>query len=165
MKNITINSPNFGTRPLIGDIAANNGLRKYNINLTKGILDAFEKLSKNNIDDELVLNIGHKTGAKKYATDSLELLFFKKDFSKNTPNSLICQSSVSFSPKTLEKMTAKKITQLLLNSYEKLKKCTTLNLYNIDNYASSPKKCITKPHAIKINELCQKFGYDDWTCA
>lgn len=161
MKLNKIDSQPFGTKPLIGDIAANNGLRKYRINLTKGIFDAYEQLAANNIGDQLNINIGHKRGAKRYETDVICISRWIKDGT----GQLRLNGSVSLSPKTLEKLSKTQVSKLIMKTYEKLKVSTKNCKIGVDNYASRPMKKVSKKHAEIIKELIKKYGFDDWTCA
>lgn len=152
----------FGTTPLIGDIAARNGLRKYNVKLTDGIIDAFEKLSQNNVDDKLIINIGRKVGAKKDTTDALEIsLWLKRE---NSPYADL-KSSIVFSPKTLQRFSKKSISELILNTYKKLTQSTRKANANVYSYPLKSLNKISKSHEAKIEDLTNKFGFDDWTCA
>lgn len=165
MRVTNINDTTFGTRLTIGDIAASNGLRKYKINLTNGILSAFNELSKNGTQDELCFLMGRRAGAKKLNTDIIELSLYT-----NVPNSigrldgLNLKSSLTLNPKTLQKYSGKQISKIILESYEKLKKSNkTTNA--IGYYTSKPTKKVSKKHAQKIKELVSKYGFDDFTCA
>lgn len=152
----------FGTKPLIGDMSAHNGLRKYNVKLTDGIIDAFEKLSKNNVDDKLILKIGQKTGAKKDTTDAIEIYLWVKG---DNGNDFHPKSSIVFSPKTLQKFSRKSISELILNTYKKLTLSTRKANANVYSYPLKSLNKISKSHEAKIEDLTDKFGFDDWTCA
>lgn len=152
----------FGTKPLIGDIAAHKGLRKYNARLTDGILDAFEKLSQNNVDDLLVINLGHKIGAKKDTTDALEISLWQK--LKNSP-CMTFKSYMVFSPRTLQKFSKKHISELILNTHKKLTKKNIETNAGVFGYPSTSSNKISAAHESKIETLTTKFGFDDWTCA
>lgn len=157
MKTNSINNISFGTKPLIGDNQAYSALPKYSINLTKGILDAFEKLSKNGIDDVLVINIGKNGNAKKASTDILHI-HYSKD---GKP-----LSGISFSPKTLSGKSSNKISRIIRESYDILKNSKRQDKLNSGGYSTQPAGLkISKQHKNKINQLVKIFGFDDWTCA
>lgn len=163
MKVVNVNNTMFGTRPTIGSIAANNGLRKYKINLTNGLLSAFDELSKNGIQDELCFLMGHRVGAKKLKTDIIELsLYINNSIMKL--EGITLKSSLTLNPKTLQKYPGKRISKIILESYEKLKK-TNKTTNAINYYTSKPTKKVSNKHVQKINELVSKYGFDDFTCA
>lgn len=179
----------FGTKPSIGVFMADVGLRKYNEKLTEGILDAFEKLSKNGINDELNLHLGvngtqKQMGQIKVSQRSYQK--FKRNLLKNKlinptvdipkkffndilqlsykPEGQIkSQSSKVLYPKKLEKLSKENISKLILETYEKLK------ISNIHRESANgipyqkPNSIIYNSEAQtkKIEELIDKFGYDD----
>lgn len=162
MKTNKIDNASFGTKSLIGDISANNGLRKYSAKLTYGILDAFKKLNANGVNDELVFNLGRKIGAKKDTTDAIEIFLWVKD---SNSSDFHPKSSISFSPKTLEKMSPKNISQLIQDTYVKLTKSNHVLRTNIAGYPSRSSAPISGFHQQKLQELMTSFGFNDWTCA
>lgn len=135
----------FGTTPYIFETGANKGLPKYREALTAGILDSFEKLSHNNIDDKLYLNIMPKFGAKKPTTDVIEISY-------HPIMSETCQSSIVISPKSLEKKSEKYISKLLINLYEKLKKSNKQTNASGGDIMGTPKK-ISKKHLNLLDKL------------
>lgn len=145
----------FGTTPLIGNIAARNGLPKYKKGLADGIFDAFQKLATNNINDKLYIRLGIKKGAKKVSTDALEISYYPNRTQKST------KSSFAFSPKTLEKFSKKRISNLILETYEKLK-ISNKETDAVSDYPCPSSKKISNIHSKKINELLDAFGIDDW---
>lgn len=150
----------FGTNPRIGEMSANIALPKYSNKLTEGIIDAFTKLAKNDINDELIINIGRKRDAIRPTTDVLELSYWAKKPDSGSESTFI--SSTSFSPKTLSKMTTKSISELILKTYEGLKnspKKTNLVAY----YPQASKTKTTAFQQERINVLLDKFGFDDFT--
>lgn len=151
----------FGTKPMIGYMSGTNGLLKCRESLSTNLFHAFKTLSKNGIDDQLAFNFGIKHGAKKKTTDTLEILYFAKDEQK--PTDYIYKSSMAFSPKTLEKLSKKKLIALVLDTYEKLKKSTDKS----NSGGGYPMGCprVSKRHENKIKALIDSFGFDDWTCA
>lgn len=156
MKVNNTNKLYFGTKPLIGDNQSHRALPNYGINITNGILYAFERLAKNGIDDQLVINLGRNTSAKRIDTDILDISYWKN-------NRFI--SSKTLSPKTLSKFSSKKISTLIIRTYKKLQTSTTKENVSMDWAAQKSTKKISKRHLSQINLLIDKFGYDDWTCA
>lgn len=150
----------FGTNPFIGEISAKTGLPKYRKSLTNGIFDAFEKLSQNGTDDTIYIKLGPRKGAKKISTEALEISYFINNGKANP----ICKSAIAFSPKTLEKFSKYRISKLILDTYEKLKKSNKKTDAVID-YPSRARNNISNTHLKKIGELVKLFGMDDWTCA
>lgn len=159
MKTEKIQPTSFGTKPLIGDISAHDGLRKYSKKLTAGVLDAFEKLSANDIDDMIRIDIGHKKGAKSFRTDSFEIIYFIKD----KQGEFRPKSSLAFSPKVKQKFSISKISKLIQDKYSSLKESNQFCNDGVDNYPYRGKNMISKTHSDKIIELVKKYGFDDWT--
>lgn len=138
----------FGTKPRIGIERATCALPKYGENLTEGILDAFKKLEKNGIDDKFWLIIGPTTKRKKITTDVIELQYNY-------------QSSLSASPKTLEKLDKSQISDFILKTYEKLKGSHKNSDFSPGYGVGAPQPSIA--HQRKINKLLKLFGQNDWT--
>lgn len=157
MKITQVDNKSFGTRPMIGYIAANDGLSKYSIELTNGIIDSFEKLSKNGINDQLRIDVGHKNYAKRRKTDSFEVSLWLEDRYKIWRP----KSSTAFSPKKLEKMSANQISNLILKSYKKLVKSYKIDTKGTDLCTLKQNKSISDAHKDEINQLVSKFGYYD----
>ena len=146
----------FGTTPQIGWAMADIGLPKYKKNLTYGILDAFQKLSKNNTDDFLKIVLSPKADATTLYTDSLELHY--------APNGTVfSQSSKAFSPRALQKFSAKKISKIIIETYEKLKtsKKQADTILGATPYQKSKQSEISKAHKNKINKLVKLYSFDD----
>lgn len=142
----------FGTNPYIFENGVDKGLPKYRETLTAGILDAFEKLSNNSIDDKLYLNIMPKFGAKKPTTDVIEISY-------HPIMSQACQSSILMSPKSLEKKSKKHISKLLTNIYEELKKSNKQTKTSGGDISGTPKK-ISKKH-LKLLDKLNPYLYSD----
>lgn len=160
----------FGTTPSMG-VMSIGGLRKYNIKLAKGILAAFDELSKNGANDEFNIHMGRKIGAKDMRTDAMDVRISKDNAVK---------SSMSLSPKSLQKLSAKEISDKLISAYQKLLN-SSQKKYNVTDYPNfykrgniakffgdlSPKsKLVDNPKYNKIiKTLTEKYGDDDWGCA
>lgn len=155
MKVNNINKLSFGTKPLIGDNQSYRALPKYGINIANGILNAFERLSKNGIDDQLVINMGRNTSAKRIDTDILDISYWKN-------NEFI--SSKTLSPKTLSKLSSKKISTLIMRTYKQLQASKIKENVSMDWAVQKGIKKISKRHISQMKLLIDKFGYDDWTC-
>lgn len=146
----------FGTRPTIGCFTAELGLSKYREGLTSGILDAYEKLSKNKINDSIDIKIGVKKEGKSKYVDSLEIFYYPK-YDKNVP-----QSSEAFNPRELEKLTVEKISELILKTYENLKtSMTQKNTLSGMLTQHHPNEKSIKCPLDKIRKLTDIFGTDD----
>jgi hypothetical protein len=113
----------FGTRPLIGDIVATKGLPKYKQKLTEGIFDAFEKLSKNGIDDQFSINIGPKRGAKKLSRKDISK-FIIDSYEKLTKSNKQTTTTCGY-PKPAK-------TKVSKSHSEKIEKL--LNLFGFDDW-------------------------------
>lgn len=158
MKTNKINSTSFGTRPLIGEVSAHNGLRKFNKNLADGIADAFEKLSANNEDNGLLVHIGQNT--KKPLTDVITVFYSVKD--PETKSLYLTKNYAELDPEKLQDIPAKDISKKLSSVYSKLKrtqKATELKQLKSSEYSAAP---ITEAHEKSINKLKTKYGIDDW---
>lgn len=142
----------FGTNPYIFDTGAYKGLPKYKKTLTEGIIDAFVKLSHNNTDDKLFLNIMPKFGAKRPTTDIIEISY-------HPIMNEACQSSIVISPKSLEKKSKKHISKLLINIYEELKKSNQQIKTSGGDISGTPKK-ISKKHSKLLDKL-NPYLYSD----
>lgn len=95
----------------------------------------------------------HKEGAKRPTTDVIEICYHPlKD--------KICQNSVLISPKSLEKKSKKVISELLINTYNDLKKSKKQIKNNSGFIIGTPKK-ISKKHSEILNKL-KKYIYDDF---
>jgi len=150
-----IDNISFGTSPNIDLIGAKTGLPKYEQNLTKGITRAFKNLAKNGADDSLYLNIGVKKGAKNLETETLELSYWVKD--NKMPMGISQQSKINLNPKRIEILSPRKIKNILLKAYEKLKnsdkKTDLMAGYPVfENIERSQK------HIQRINGLTNEFG-------
>jgi len=149
----------FGTKPLIGDFSARVGLPKYKKTLTDGIFDAFQQLTKNNVDDELALSFGIKPVSKSTYCDVLDLSYFKKEDGDKT--GMFFKSSIGFSLASLENLSRKNITKLILQSYELLtqSKAKSGVISAIPIQKSEIK--ISQAHKDSIDKLLNEFSYDD----
>ena len=137
----------FGTRPEVGYYRAINGLPKYSKKLTLGLLDAFEKLSANGVEDHLFMGMSPKHGAKNLTTDVIELCYYTK------PNSY--QSITAFSPKTLAKRSVREISEFIISTYEELKKSNKKVVLG-RGFPISDRVKAGKEHWQKILELTRK---------
>lgn len=148
----------FGTKPLIGVISA-GALCGYKPALTKGILDAFQKLEKNGVDDKLVVRLGY-AGAKKKTTNALDIAIF---------DSVKYKSSTKFSPRTLANLTKEEISNFIIETYNKLiksnRKASNHIYYPLANPKSKNFEDLSPTHREKLMDLVNKYGFDDWTCA
>lgn len=168
----------FGTKPYIGDYMAEVGLPKYKKALTEGILDAFEKLAKNGVNDVLSLHLGVNGKQKdlgrvrvylnndkshniigipeKFYNDVLQLSYMPEGATEY-------QSSTTLNPKIWGNFPKKFISKLIINTYKKLTKSNKNNeIATGIPYQKPGKKLYTsEAHQQKINELVDKFGSDD----
>ncbi len=144
------NNTNFGTKCYIGEIGAELNLKKYNKKLTSGILDAFNKLSKNNNKDILSLSIGTP---KDVPFAAINLTYFNKEGNY--------QSSFNILPDNLIKSSKKYISKFIQEQYEKLRSTTykASDVIYFENNGQNIK--IKKSHKNLIKELCHKYGSDD----
>ena len=114
-----IDNISFGTKPNIDCIGAKSVLPKYGRNFTKGIDRAYKSLAKNKADDLLYLNFGVKQGANRLGTETLELSYWRKD--ENSPMGITLQSKINLNPKRMELLSSRKVKNIFLKAYEKLK--------------------------------------------
>lgn len=128
-------------------------LPKYRKSLAAGILDTFETLANNGADDKVAIVLGHKPGARKHTTDVLSFVYYSKY------NSLQEQSSASFSPRKLERLSKENLSKLFFNTYEKLKTSTEKALPS-DEYLVPNPKDISNSHMDLLKKL-DKYSIDD----
>lgn len=166
MKINKIDNTSFGTKPFIKEVAVGR-LSKYNINLTKGIFNAFKKLSHNGSDDMLILTIGHKKEVKKLNTDAISITLYTKN--RSFLDSIIFTSSnifklknvVILNPKSLEKLSSSKITKLLINNYKKLDETPIQdNIGKILDETLIDYNKVSKTHQDVLNKF-KKYTIDD----
>lgn len=159
MRVSNIDKTSFGTKPFVTENTIDR-LRKYNINLTKGILGAFKKLSHNLNDDVLILTIGSKKEAKKLKTEAVCLTLYTRN--KNFLDSIIFASSnifklknsVILTPKSMENLSAKKIAKALTNNYKKLdEKPAGDNIKNVLDDTMFDYKNISNSHQKLLDKL------------
>jgi hypothetical protein len=147
----------FGTRPYIGWFMADSGLPKYNEKLAGGILNAFETLAKNGVDDEFYIHLGMKDGAKSKYIDVLQLSHKSKGKA---------ESSTALNPDSwvFKLLPEKYISKIILNNYKKLTTSTKQKNVASDIPFQNPDSeiSISKTHQEKITKLIKKFGLDDY---
>jgi len=146
----------FGTSPSIGSNMATAGLPKYKMALTEGIYDAFDKLSKNGIDDNVNIHLGVNSKAKSKYTNVIEFCYRPKDKQFD-------QSSKAFSPKSLEKLSKNQISELFITTYKKLTKSKKMAKLakGIPYEKPGTNISVTKEHKDLIIKLDDKFGWND----
>lgn len=142
----------FCSVPLTNNSSVSTALPKYRKSLAAGILDTFETLAKNGVDDKVAIVLGHKPGARKHTTDVLSIVYYPS-------NSLQEQSSVSFSPRKLERFSKENLSKLFLDTYEKLKTSTEKAIPS-DYYPVPNPKDLTNSHMELLNKL-DKYAIDD----
>lgn len=174
------NKTPFGTTPEIKLYSA-YGLRKYNQNLTQGILDAFDTLVQNGENNRLEIQLGLKKGVKDLRIDAMDVILYQNEERK---------SVTSLSPRLLQKISPRSISRMLILKYEKLLNSSeTLakvvdypQYYEEGNLArvksdsifeafaklargeSEPSKYpISEEHKNLIEQLTSKYGFDDFT--
>lgn len=180
--NTANNNTSFGTTPEIKIYSA-YGLRKYHENLTQGILDAFDTLVQNGENNRLEIQLGLKKGAKDLRIDAMDVILYQNEERK---------SVASLSPRLLQKISPKAISRMLILKYEKLLN-TSETLAEVVDYpqyyeegnlakiksgsifkafakltrgeSEPPKYPISEEHKNLIEQLTNKYGFDDWTCA
>lgn len=143
----------FCSMPLTTNSSVWTALPKYRKSLAAGILDTFETLTKNGVDDKVVIVLGHKPGARKHTTDVLSVVYYSKY------NSMQEKSSVSFSPRKLERLSKENLSKLFMDTYEKLKTSTEKAIPS-DYYLVANPKDLTNSHMELLNKL-DKYSIDD----
>ena len=123
--------------------------------------DALEKRGLGGSESALI----NLTRAIKEVIPDSEITVYNGNRKPKEYNGIIYKSSMSFSPKTLQKFSKKEISKLILDTYEKLTKSKKISKEGVVNYSSRPLKKVTEVHTKKIIELTTKYGFDDWTCA
>lgn len=142
----------FTSTPLTTVSTIYTALPRYRENLTAGILDTFEILAKNGVDDKVSLYIAHKPNAKKCSTDVLRIGYYPhNDWNE--------QSSVFLSPKKLEKLSKEDLSNFFLSTYEKLKK-STKNVMHSNAYSMAEVKELSENHT-KLLEKLDNYSLDD----
>lgn len=144
----------FRSNPIISSDGIWQALPKYKKKLAAGILDSFEKLSQNGVEDQVFINIVHTDYTQKHPTDILSISYYAN---KDLPE----QSSAVLNPRKLEKLSKKAISEELLKMYEKLKISTEkVNLSS--GYYRASKNKLSKGHVTLLEKLA-KFSKDGWT--
>lgn len=144
----------FRSNPIITTDGIWKALPKYKKRLAAGILDSFEKLSKNGASDQVFVNIVHTDYTKKHSADILCISYFSN---KDLPE----QSSAVLNPRKLEKLSKKAISETVLKMYEKLKISTEKVTLASGSYIASKNK-LSKKHVETLEKLA-KFSNDDST--
>lgn len=143
----------FCSMPLTTNSSVWTALPKYSKSLAAGIIDTFETLANNGADDKVAIVLGHKHGARKHTTDVLSVVYYSKY------NSLQEQSSASFSPRKLERLSKENLSKLFLDTYEKLKTSTEKAILSDDYLVSNPRD-VSNSHMELLNKL-DKYAIDD----
>lgn len=144
----------FCSNPIIRSDGIWMALPKYKKRLAAGILDSFEKLSKNGVEDQVFINIVHTDYTKKNPADILCISYFSN---KDLPE----QSSTVLNPSKLQKLSRKAISETILKMYEKLKISTEKVTFASGSYIQSKNK-LSKKH-IEVLQKLAKFSNDDST--
>jgi hypothetical protein len=147
-----IDKISFGTRPQIGELQAKLGLPKYNINLTTGILEAFDKLSLNRINDTINVLIYPRFKNQKITnTDFLQLSYSNRRDKRGFSN--------IFNPEKIQKLSKKEVSKFIINGYEQLKN-SNKRIENLGHsyFPRGTPKIISKQHEAAITELTDKYG-------
>lgn len=145
----------FGTNPKIDYIGARAALPKYRQDLTKGIFTTFKKLTKNNLDDSLYLNVATSWDTNGAITDLLQLSYWVKD--EKSPIGISLQSVSNLDLKNIETFSPRKIKKILFNEYEKLKNSETKTDLSV-GYSSYAMNNYPQKHIKLIKDLTDKFG-------
>ena len=139
----------FGTKCYIGEMGAELSLKKYNKNLSKGILEAFNKLSKNDNTDIFSLSMGMP---KDMNSNVINFSYFNKEGNY--------QSSISILASKLAKNSKSKISKLIQGYYNQLKESKE-KAKNTSYFITKNNSQISNSHETLIKRLCNKYGSDD----
>lgn len=154
MKVNNINNVTFGTGSHINYVTAINELPKYNINLTKGLFDAFDKLYSNGVEDKIVAQIGKNKNISD--SDILKIDYYPIRHGIKSYN---IKNSIFINLKELSEKTADEISKSIISLYEKVKKAPYQDYtYEKLQIKNNIMPTITEEHKTKIQELIDCFG-------
>ncbi len=140
----------FGTKCIIGNTSAQQGLKNYGENVSKGIYNAFRKLTKNEANDTFKLTLGSIDYDK--PNTYINMSYFDKD------NKL--QSSMNFNMSGLKDYTTEMLATLVSGTYNMLKS-STFKVRNLTKLSAEAIENTTKQNIATINKLTKEFGIDE----
>lgn len=157
MKINNLNNTSFGTGSHINYVTAINELPKYNINLTKGLFDAFDKLYCNGVEDKIVAQIG-----KNKAISDSDIIKIDYYPIRHGIKSYNIKNSIFINLKELSEKTADEVSKSIIGLYEKVKKSQYQDYtYEKLQIKTSIMPTISEEHKNKIQELLDCFGSSD----
>ena len=139
----------FGTKVLIGDYSITTVLPEYPLKLAKGLKAAAEKLTANGVADQVVISL--QPHFKK--NHELELAYW--------PTEDHLHDSISLKLSELIKLSARKISKIIVDSYKKLERSLPVKPLHKPKPEIKIKKPKLNAKQLIIAELARKYGVDD----
>ena len=143
-------SQNFGTKCIIGNTSAQQGLKNYGENISKGIYSAFKKLAKNDMTDTFSIKLGSIDYDK--PNTYINMSYFDKN------NKL--QSSMNFNMSSLKNYSKEMFSTLIFGTYNILKE-SSHKVRNLTKLYSETIADTSKQNIATINKLTKEFGINE----